>query len=141
MAKYDHGGGCPCGLYKTCECKDAPLSVPKEDQIKALTARVWKLEQENKRYQRLAGTLFDALVEYGNPEFYHAVTIVADQPAGSFADDLDDNHAHPDYNRPMPGKLARETIGIVYGVYGDMTISSALPDRVWNDDKAEATEA
>ena len=20
MAKYDHGGGCPCGLYKTCEC-------------------------------------------------------------------------------------------------------------------------
>lgn len=20
MAKYDFGGGCPCGLYKTCEC-------------------------------------------------------------------------------------------------------------------------
>lgn len=23
MAKYDHGGGCPCGLYKECNCVDA----------------------------------------------------------------------------------------------------------------------
>lgn len=22
MAKYDFGGGCPCGLYKVCECGD-----------------------------------------------------------------------------------------------------------------------
>lgn len=22
MAKYDHGGGCACGLYKVCECKE-----------------------------------------------------------------------------------------------------------------------
>lgn len=20
MAKYDHGGGCPCGLQKECDC-------------------------------------------------------------------------------------------------------------------------
>ncbi len=24
MAKYDHGGGCACGLYKVCCCDDAP---------------------------------------------------------------------------------------------------------------------
>lgn len=25
MAKYDHGGGCACGLYKECECQPPPL--------------------------------------------------------------------------------------------------------------------
>lgn len=24
MAKYDHGGGCPCGLQKVCDCKPTP---------------------------------------------------------------------------------------------------------------------
>lgn len=34
MAKYDQGGGCPCGLYKDCVCviRDTDLSLepPKE---------------------------------------------------------------------------------------------------------------
>lgn len=24
MAKYDHGGGCPCGLQKECDCEKTP---------------------------------------------------------------------------------------------------------------------
>lgn len=32
MAKYDHGGGCPCGLYRECECneRNQPMLVPEK---------------------------------------------------------------------------------------------------------------
>jgi len=29
MAKYDQGGGCNCGLYKTCTCKKDPDAAEK----------------------------------------------------------------------------------------------------------------
>lgn len=29
MAKYDHGGGCACGLQKTCDCEQGEKPVPK----------------------------------------------------------------------------------------------------------------
>lgn len=32
MAKYDHGGGCPCGLYRECipQCKHMPIVIAKK---------------------------------------------------------------------------------------------------------------
>lgn len=49
---------------------------------------------------------------YADPQSYHAIAFFVDRPAGSFADDFsedDETRAHG-YNRPMPGKLAREAL-------------------------------
>jgi hypothetical protein len=39
MAMYDHGGGCPCGLYRECNCNDVTLKPktkkPIEKKIKS----------------------------------------------------------------------------------------------------------
>jgi len=55
-------------------------------------------------------TLLEALAHYGNPDSYFAVAVFPDRPAGWFADDLDDDHGHGHYDRPMHGSLARKTI-------------------------------
>lgn len=60
-------------------------------------------------YKRALGMAIAALREYGDPDFYHAVAIIADRPAGAFADDFSRDPISQ-YNRPMPGKLARETL-------------------------------
>ena len=35
MAKYDQGGGCPCGLYSEClpGCEHAPIKIIKENEM------------------------------------------------------------------------------------------------------------
>lgn len=53
--------------------------------------------------------LFEALLQYADPESYHAVAMLVDRPAGWFADDFDGGHEG--YDRPMPGKHAREVVG------------------------------
>lgn len=53
--------------------------------------------------------LVEALEFYADPENYHAILILPDRPSGAFADDFSDAE-HPDYDRWMPGKLARETL-------------------------------
>lgn len=52
-----------------------------------------------------------ALAFYADPENYHAILIVPDRPAGAFADDFDDEHGHPEYDRPMHGSQARAALG------------------------------
>ena len=54
--------------------------------------------------------LIDALRFYATPHTYHAVTILADRPAGEFFDDVSEDHGDRYYGRAMPGKLARETL-------------------------------
>ena len=54
--------------------------------------------------------LIDALRFYATAQTYHAVTVLADRPAGEFADDFSDDHGDEYYERAMPGKLARETL-------------------------------
>ncbi len=54
--------------------------------------------------------LMDALVFYADPENYHAIAIFPDRPAGAFGDDYDDEHGHPDYDRPMHGSKARAAL-------------------------------
>lgn len=55
-------------------------------------------------------TLVDALRFYANAESYHAVTIIADRPAGEFADDMSADHGDEYYTRAMPGKTARAAL-------------------------------
>jgi hypothetical protein len=54
--------------------------------------------------------LIDALRFYATAQTYHAVTVLADRPAGEFAEDFSEDHGDKYYNRAMPGKLARETL-------------------------------
>lgn len=50
---------------------------------------------------------------YADPESYFALFILPDRPAGMFADDFSDvEETDFTYNRPMPGALAREVLGI-----------------------------
>ena len=62
-----------------------------------------ELRAENKR-------LREALEFYANPENYHAMAFLYDPPCGGFAEDFSDA-GHEDYDRPMPGKTAREALG------------------------------
>lgn len=62
-----------------------------------------------------AKRLKEALEFYANPDSYFAILVMPDRPAGGFADDFsyaDHLAEYGEYNRPMPGKLARETLGI-----------------------------
>lgn len=63
------------------------------------------LREENRR-------LREALEFYADPETYHAIMILADRPCGDFADDFSQDEITEDlgYERPMPGKYAREVL-------------------------------
>ena len=66
--------------------------------------------RELEKYKRALGIAVDALMVYGNPEFYHACAFMFDRPTGGFDEDFQRRHGHPDYDRPMPGKLARSAL-------------------------------
>ena len=79
------------------------------------------MADEIERYKRALGIALDALQAYADPESYHAIAVVADRPAGAFADDFSKDHGHPHYDRPMPGKLARATFKKLAKRYGDLS--------------------
>ena len=56
--------------------------------------------------------LIDAVAFYADPSTYHAVAFWFDSPCGGFDDDFDENHGNPFYDRPMPGRTAREALSI-----------------------------
>lgn len=72
------------------------------------------------QYKALCGLLHDALREYANPEFYFAIAIIPDRPAGGFADDLDDEHGCLELPGFRPGKLARETLAEAHAQFGEI---------------------
>lgn len=74
---------------------------------------------EIEQYKKIVGVLIGALEQYANPEFYHAIMVLADRPAGGFADDLSEVE-HYFYDRPMHGKLARDTLQRLADEYGDV---------------------
>jgi len=49
-----------------------------------------------------------ALAVYADPSFYHACSFMFDRPTGGFDEDFSFNE---EYQRDMPGKLARDTLG------------------------------
>ena len=53
--------------------------------------------------------LEEALIFYADPDNYFAIGFFPDTPCGDFINDFS-NTPQWEYDRPMPGKLARETI-------------------------------
>lgn len=77
-----------------------------EDQVENLE----ELRQIAPTYEDLAllmGYMTDAVAFYADPQQYHAIWIQGDRPCGAFADDVGEVE---DYDRPMPGQLARDTL-------------------------------
>jgi len=52
----------------------------------------------------------EVLRMYADPESYHAIAFMPDKPCGAFADDFSNDHGDEFYDRPMPGKAAREVL-------------------------------
>lgn len=71
------------------------------------------------QYKRALGIAIDALRFYADPETYHAIMIVPDRPAGLFADDFGPDNDF-EYQRPMPGRCARDAIERLGAEYGDL---------------------
>ncbi len=80
--------------------KDYPgASMPRdifESNYEALEERIEELEK--------------ALEFYADPETYFAIAFFPDNPSGEFMNDFSDDHGHYNFNREMPGKLAREIL-------------------------------
>ena len=54
--------------------------------------------------------LEDALEEYADPGFYHAVAFLFDSPCGNFQKDFSDDHGDLDYDGARAGRLARRAL-------------------------------
>lgn len=54
--------------------------------------------------------LREALEYYADPETYHACMFLFDRPAGKFEEDFSSDHGNQDYDRPMPGAIARHIL-------------------------------
>jgi hypothetical protein len=54
--------------------------------------------------------LIEALAFYADPDSYFAIGFLSDRPCGEFMDDFSDDHGFNQYDRAMPGKLARKTL-------------------------------
>lgn len=81
------------------------------------------MTEEIEKYKKALGIALDALATYADPETYHAIAIIADRPAGTFADDFSKTK-NPFYDRKMPGKLARATFKKLKKLYPDLTYYS-----------------
>jgi hypothetical protein len=72
-----------------------------------------RMEAERAALQRRVYELEDALAFYADPDTYSAIAFWFDPPCGAFRDDFSDvGDDWQLYQRPMPGALARETLGI-----------------------------
>lgn len=80
--------------------------------------------------------VLEALLFYADPENYHALAVFADRPSGAFADDYDDEHGHPDYDRPMYGTRARAALK----AWGEATKSPHFHDYYCGSDCTEGSQ-
>lgn len=116
--------GCLARSCGTCE-RDEEIAALREELAEerachqltrdGLQASVDEYNGEVPRLKALVAALTSewdglraALEFYADPESYHAISFVIDQTAGWFAGDFSDDHGYEDYDRAMPGKLARE---------------------------------
>jgi hypothetical protein len=54
--------------------------------------------------------LAEALYFYADPDNYFAIAFVPDRPCGEFMDDFSEDDGFNEYERAMPGKLARQVL-------------------------------
>ena len=60
--------------------------------------------------RQMIGKLVTAVTFYANPDTYFAIGFFPDKPCGGFLDDFSEDHGSENYDRAMPGKLARQTL-------------------------------
>lgn len=77
--------------------------------LKQLTAALTQRDEAREESQRLR----EALEFYADPYTYHGCMIVFDSPAGGLCEDFDAEHGESNYDRPMPGKMARKALASV----------------------------
>ena len=65
-----------------------------------------------RKLERDRAQLWMALAMYADPESYFAISFLFDRPCGAFGDDFSEDHGG-DFERPMPGKLARATFAAI----------------------------
>jgi len=75
------------------------------DQMRAYATTAVLAERERQSAELLR--LRTALGMYADPSFYHGCAFLFDRPTGGFDEDFDYDE---EYERDMPGKLARETL-------------------------------
>lgn len=95
--------------------------------------------KEIERYKRALGIALDALTAYADPASYHAVAFLFDRPCGEFADDFS-RVRESGYNRPMPGKLARQAFRNLGKRYPNLPYISYLHDEDDGDGHNALTE-
>lgn len=61
-------------------------------------------------YKEKNDKLVAALKFYADPDSYFAIAFFPDRPCGDFMLDFSDDHGFNEYDRLMPGKLARATL-------------------------------
>lgn len=59
---------------------------------------------------KIIDELVKTLLFYADSDSYFAITFLSDPPCGEFMTDFDEEHEFTDYDRPMPGKRARQTL-------------------------------
>lgn len=91
-----------------CGCQEEIARL--REKIDALTDAAHIRDESNKVSQEVFATLIEALKFYADPETYHAIFIVPDNPAGAFAEDFSADHGDAFYDRPMPGATARAAL-------------------------------
>jgi hypothetical protein len=57
MAKYDQGGGCACGLYKECVCKEVDENVALKTSVEALERDYFNSKTEYDRWKTFLRSL------------------------------------------------------------------------------------
>ena len=98
------------GVVAALERENAGLIA--ERQRDALDGQA-ALDEANNQIVQLKAKVAAAervLQFYADPETYHACTFLFDPPTGGFDEDMDTEHGHPNYDRPMPGKMARQAL-------------------------------
>lgn len=93
-------------IGETCEHQ----SLARSCLVCELQADVCALTERAAAAERERDEALDVVSFYANPESYHAISFLFDRPCGDFANDFSEDHGHEDYERPMPGKLAREIL-------------------------------
>jgi hypothetical protein len=92
------------------EIADAVYAYKDPERAYAKNAALTTAQAEADALRAEVERLREALEFYADPETYHGCAFLFDRPTGGFDDDFDSDHGHEDYNRPMPGKLARAAL-------------------------------
>ncbi len=89
-----------------------------QDYTQKLNGATEKLDEAEAERDQLQATvtaqqeeikgLRETLEYYANPNTYHACSFFIEPPTGGFGDDFDEGHEG--YDRPMPGKSARQAL-------------------------------